>query len=239
MVYRSGAMYRLTASAWEWMAERKIRTVCDLRSLEEQELAPTIWQGGNHPRHAGVAYEADLLLSGQKEFGKTGMNEMHDSLYPVFPKLLAPSLKAMFEALLEAHTPLIVHCSAGQDRTGLAIGLLLSALGVPRTTILEDYRLSTQCRRIENELDHRTILAFSESNAFARYYAEVIKKRGAAAFRPRELVNRHGQPLLLDAFAAIEDEWGSVPTYLETELGLRREDILRLQKLCLTETVTQ
>lgn len=233
-VYRSGAMYRFTASAWRWMAEQGIRAVCDLRSREERELAPTIWQGGEHTRHVGIAYDAELLFAHQKGDGQGGMNEMHDSLYPVFPKLLAPSLKAMFEALIKAHTPLVVHCSAGQDRTGLAIGLLLSALGVPRDTILADYHLSTHCRSIENELDRDKILAYSEGNTFARYYAKVLRKRGKAALAPRELVNRNGQSLLGDAFHAIEADWGSIPAYLEAVLSLRREQMEQLQEICLT-----
>lgn len=236
MLYRSGAMYRFTPSAWRWIAERDIRAVCDLRSWEERELAPTNWQGGEHTRHVGIPYDAELLFAHQKGLGQAGMNEMHDSLYPIFPKLLAPSLKAMFQALVEAHTPLLVHCSAGQDRTGLAIGLLLSALGVPRDTILEDYDLSTRCRRPENELDRDKIIASSEHNAFARYYAKVLVKRGEAALKPRRLVNRRGQPLILDAFDAIEAEWGSVHVYLEAELHLRQADIVQLQEICLTDS---
>lgn len=216
------------------MAERDVRAVCDLRSREERELSPTAWQGGEHTCHIGVEYDAQLLFAHRKEHGQAGMNEMHDSLYAAFPTLLAPSFKAMFEALLEAHTPLIVHCSAGQDRTGLAIGLLLSALGVSRDTILADYDLSTRCRRVENELDHDKLIVHAEHNAFARYYADILKKKGKAALKPRVLVNRNGQSLLLDAFHAIEDKWGSVPAYLEAELDLGPEHIVRLREICLT-----
>lgn len=238
-VYRSGAMSRFAPSAWHWMAEQGVRAVCDLRSREERELSPTAWQGGEHTRHIGVEYDAQLLFAHRKERGQVGMNEMHDSLYATFPKLLAPSIKAMFEALLEAHTPLLVHCSAGQDRTGLAIGLLLSALGVSRDTILADYDLSTRCRRVENELDHDKLVAQAEHNAFARYYVDILKKRGKAALKPRVLVNRNGQSLLLDAFHAIEDEWGSVPAYLEAELDLRLAHIVRLREICLTTSDSQ
>lgn len=238
-VYRSGAMSRFTPSAWHWMINQGVRAVCDLRSREERELAPTAWQGGMHTCHIGVEYDAQLLFAHRKGRGQAGLNEMHDSLYAIFPKLLAPSLKAMFQALLEARTPLVVHCSAGQDRTGLAIGLLLSALGVSRDTILADYHLSTRCRHIENELDHDQIFAQAEHNVFARYYADVLKRRGQAALKPRELVNRDGQSLLLDAFQAIEAEWGSVPAYLDRELDLRHERIERLREICLTATDTQ
>ncbi len=38
----------------------------------------------------------------------------------------------------------MVHCTAGKDRTGLAVALLLLALGVPEETVIADYTLSNQ-----------------------------------------------------------------------------------------------
>lgn len=48
--------------------------------------------------------------------------------------------KKFFETLLSSNgEPVLYHCSAGKDRTGLATALLLSALGVPREVIIDDY----------------------------------------------------------------------------------------------------
>jgi protein-tyrosine phosphatase len=232
-VYRSGALFRFTPSCWDWVNEQGISAVCDLRSREERELAPTVWQGAEHARHIGVEYDAQLLFAHGAAPGQAGLNEMHDSLYALFPKLLAPSFKAMLQALLGSQIPLVVHCSAGQDRTGLAVGLLLELLGVPRDAILEDYHLSTLCRRTENELDHLQIRANAQRNVFARYYTKVLEKRGSAAMAPRALFNRDGQPLLTDAFKAIEAEWGSIPAYLDAELGITSEHVSRLRNICL------
>jgi len=232
-VYRSGALFRFTPSCWEWVVQQDILTVCDLRSREERELAPTIWEGAKHTRHIGEEYDAQLLFAQGAGNGRVGLNEMHDSLYALFPTLLGASFKAMFQALMDRQVPLIVHCSAGQDRTGLAIGLLLELLGVPREDIFRDYHLSTQWRRIENELDHQQIRANAECNVFARFYAAVLDKRESAAFKPRVLLNRNGQPLLLDAFTAIETRWGSIPAYLEQVLGIGAEQVGRLKEHCL------
>ena len=52
--------------------------------------------------------------------------------------------RALFEHLLENPAPLVIHCTAGKDRTGVACALLLHALGVPQEIILEDYLLTNQ-----------------------------------------------------------------------------------------------
>ena len=57
-------------------------------------------------------------------------------------------LRQFFATLAEPETPaVLVHCTAGQDRTGFACALLLTVLDVPFETILEDYSLSHYLRR--------------------------------------------------------------------------------------------
>ena len=40
--------------------------------------------------------------------------------------------------------PAVIHCLGGKDRTGLAIALLLTALGVEREVVLDDYQLTNE-----------------------------------------------------------------------------------------------
>lgn len=233
-LYRSGALGRLSASDWEWMVEHDIGSVCDLRSGAERVLVPTIWKGASRTKHVGTIYEAELIFGGLMQgTEKANIGEMGHSLYLVFPTLLAPSLKMMFDALLDGHAPLIVHCSAGQDRTGLAVGLLLSALGVPRPVIYDDYLLSTDARRVANEINHDSVVQHAESNLVARFYATLLAERGEDAFVPRRLVTRDGTPLLAEAFAHIEAEWGSIGHYFETELNLDEDRRRQLQDMYL------
>lgn len=47
--------------------------------------------------------------------------------------------------------PLLFHCSAGKDRTGVLAALLLLALGVPMATVVDDYLESNARRKLEND----------------------------------------------------------------------------------------
>jgi protein tyrosine/serine phosphatase len=55
------------------------------------------------------------------------------------------AFRKTFELLAESERlPLMYHCAAGTDRTGVMTALLLSLLGVERDTIVADFLLSEQ-----------------------------------------------------------------------------------------------
>merc|ERR1712224_887219 len=53
--------------------------------------------------------------------------------------------RSFLEALAEpGNVPALVHCTAGKDRTGWAVALLLLALGVDKEEVMQDYLLSNK-----------------------------------------------------------------------------------------------
>ena len=57
------------------------------------------------------------------------------------------SFRTLFAYLLDDRAPLVIHCTAGKDRTGFACALVLHALGVPDEVIGEDYLLTNRFYR--------------------------------------------------------------------------------------------
>jgi len=51
--------------------------------------------------------------------------------------------------------PLVVHCAAGKDRTGVAVAVLLRAVGVSHETAIEDYLLTNESGDFEQFLRSR------------------------------------------------------------------------------------
>jgi protein-tyrosine phosphatase len=118
--------------------------------------------------------------------------------------------RALFAAILETDgLPLLLHCSAGKDRTGFGTALLLTALGVDWPDVMADY-LAT------NTLWRREIARDFEFPAPLRDV----------------LLGAHAE-LLTAAFDAIGAQYGSIDAYLAEAIGLDDAARARLTSLLL------
>lgn len=143
-LFRSGVMSALQEDAVEEIAALGIRSVCDLRSRDEREAHPSHWLAGRDI-HLSLREDSDgvgdvLKFYNAIEATPHIARDVMIAGYRTMPYALAPSYRALFARLLAGETPLIFHCAGGKDRTGIAAALILSALGVPRETILRDYQ---------------------------------------------------------------------------------------------------
>ena len=106
----------------------------DLRSAEEA--------GVRHPL-ADVASVQHLPLGAGLSPQRLATTSAEALTLTAAYRLLAadalPRLARITGLVANAPGPLLVHCAAGKDRTGIVIGTVLAALDVPREQILADY----------------------------------------------------------------------------------------------------
>jgi hypothetical protein len=62
-----------------------------------------------------------------------------ETTYAHLPCSAAPLLSQLFESLAAGGWPLLVHCTAGKDRTGFTVAMILAALDVEPDFIRDDY----------------------------------------------------------------------------------------------------
>jgi protein-tyrosine phosphatase len=133
---RGGALGELTSAAHPTLAELGLRTIIDLR--EDKELAGV--PASEYPE--GVALHRHPLYRDRVRLGE--IDEL-GVLYAQILERCADQVVAALELLAApAALPALVHCSAGKDRTGLIVGVLLSAVGVPDEVVAEDYARSEE-----------------------------------------------------------------------------------------------
>ena len=222
-IFRSGAMPLLTEADYATLANLKIATIVDLRSTDERMIAPTMLDDRTDATFISNDYSLKPLMAG---LGKNGGEYMYAGMGP----MINPQLKAIFRSLIKAEGPVLYNCSAGQDRTGIATALVLSALGVDRKTILEDYHLSTELRRPQFEMPALDPADWP-GNPIVPYYVASMKKPGGPKAEP--LYTPKGASHLAQLFEVIDRDYGGVEAYLAKELGVTKADIARLRALYL------
>lgn len=221
MIFRSGASPLLTEADQATVAELRLANMVDLRSEEERQIAPSKIYGV--PYHA-VGYPMRDILARMRLEGRDV--SPNGALYRHLPVMLAPQLRVLFSRLRANEGPIVYNCSAGQDRTGFATALILSALGVSRDVIIADYHLSTGYRRPEYETPAIDPAAFPD-NAAARMFAQYRKDPRAA--KPQPLKEADGTAFLSFALDEIDQRYGSVEAYLAKEVGVSAVDLAALR----------
>ena len=235
-LFRSGAMAGLTEKDMAYLNQFDFKAVVDLRSSDEIELFPNRWANNHDISYVTYDYSfRDVIADSADDAGKDAKRPeiSMEAFYPHLPTMLKPQLTMYFDQLLAHNTPLVVNCSAGQDRTGAASSLLLTALGVPRDRVIEDYLLSTDYRDAANEKAGVDLEHASEENAFARMMLRYRDDGEGAGHKPQILKTDDGVPYITFMFAQIEEDYGSVENYLDKELSIDAGDIAKLREMYL------
>lgn len=168
LVYRSSEL-ALSEEDAATVAGLGVTAILDLRHAEEIDAHPDVEVAGatwEHHEIPGIPMERVAALE---------TPELADALmldvYRGFVR--HPGARAAFAAVLErvasADAPLVFHCTAGKDRTGMVAALLLEWLGVPRELVLLDY---------ERTNDYRAEAA--ERDTFERLVAQGMAPEAAA-----------------------------------------------------------
>ena len=221
-LYRADAMTQVDDEDRTGVSRLGLRLVCDLRGAAEREREPCLTWLEPMTRRLHVDVSAGLATATAEsvELLRRGPNPaaaatMMRTTYEQLPGSAGPVLGQLFDALAHGAWPLLVHCTAGKDRTGFVVAMILSALGTPREFVFEDYLRGSG----------RDPLLHDQPSG--RLLETMLGRR----LEPGEARWVHGvhRDYLAAAFATIEREWGSPEAYLERAAGLdaSRRDAIR------------
>ncbi len=216
VAYRADSLDTLTAEESATLQAIGIKVICDLRTDAERAKAPDVVVPGTEVVIDDVAGDAsaetaaateqlirDALANGDAETVKDEFAKIQVDL------VTAPDAQAAFGSVLQRladrdNLPMVLHCTAGKDRTGWSTATLLAALGVPRDTVAADYLLSNEAAAVRYG-------ALVEDPAYS--YAVGVK------------------PEYIDtSFEAVDDEFGSFAQYLRKGLDVDAATLARLRR---------
>ncbi len=121
-----------------------------------------------------------------------------------------------FRELLDANGDTVLfHCSSGKDRAGNAAMLLLSALGVDKKTIIEDYMLTNDYFAEDRKELYDLACRIVPDKSIAKDISYLLGVR---------------RSYIENSYRSIETHYGSVDGFLKKGLGLTNKDLKKLQK---------
>ena len=163
VLYRSDALSGLTADGLEQLAATDIDVIVDFRTAFEQQMAPNRLPASRSFRTVtlpllegaltGLAQQAMQAgrQAGDADAAASAVAEaLHDlpTLGQLYIGMLQHGATAFAEVARTIAVPttpqqgVLVHCTAGKDRTGVAIAVILDAVGAEREAIVADYAVS-------------------------------------------------------------------------------------------------
>ena len=190
-----------------------LKTIIDLRTDEDrQEYPETTWEGidvvnidvwGKDGNKLAMAYASPEIIKalGNHDYAPENVKAMITCYYKYFVKGDAPkaAAKAFMDFMVSNNNPVVWHCTAGKDRTGLTAAILLYALGVPEDAIQQEFLLT--------------------NDAYVKLFPGV----------PIDMVEAYygvdGSGSYLDTtFSIMKADYGSIDNYLTIVCGLTPEN---------------
>ncbi|WP_022879436.1 tyrosine-protein phosphatase [Microbacterium sp. B19] len=201
-----------------------LRTVIDLRAAEEAALAPSAWAEPTGARLVAVPideggegdatdYMRRLRAGELRSFGPAELADY----YVRTVRARAPRFGRALRVLAEpGATPVLIHCAAGKDRTGMLVALLLEALGVDRDATVADYSMTSIFRPNRVEA-----------------YADVLASAGVDASAVSALFDSPAETMRL-MLEGVDADYGSVRAFLRREAGVGDDIVERLRAALVT-----
>ncbi len=214
LLFRAAHQASVSEADLERLAVFDIGTVVDLRRPVERRRQPS----KRAANFRGAVLESDLDDAGEAphitflktadltpDSGRRFMSDTYRQL-PFAPAHL-DLFARYFQALAETDRPVLIHCAAGKDRTGMLAALTHHLLGVHPDDVMEDYLLTNTAV----DLAGRAPAIAEQLKAFT----------GRTASHDAVVAFMGVEPAYLEAAtSAMTERYGGVDGYLEQALGV-------------------
>jgi protein-tyrosine phosphatase len=206
-IFRSNHLGHLTDADIGTVRKLGVKTAFDFRGSEERTAAVCkVEEIDVHslPIEPTVVAALRARLQARALSSADALDIMRES-YRGYVRLNTHSFRELFAQILKDTAPLVIHCTAGKDRTGFACALVLHALGVAEDVIAEDYLLTN------------------------RFYRRDPASGTDLPEDVRQAIGSVEASFLAAGFEAVQGDYGDLENYLKEGLGLGPQERTELK----------
>src|ERR1700748_1291345 len=197
-IFRSNHLGHLTETDVGVVRGLGVKHAFDFRGTDERRAAVCAVEeiaGHSLPIEPTVVAALRAKLQARALSSADALEIMRES-YRGYVRLNTHSFRELFAQILADTAPLVIHCTAGKDRTGFACALVLHALGVPEKVISEDYLLTNS------------------------YYRRDPNSAPDLPLDVRQAIGSVEASFLAAGFEGVTSQYGDLETYFSDGLGL-------------------
>jgi len=211
--YRSAHLHKLKKRSFDRFDELGIREIIDLRNSKEIAQKPDQIPAENtYKKYSAFEDEGDQLSQAKKLVlkGKVNASDADKRMIDFYREYVTENpktIKTIITEVLESKDPVLYHCTAGKDRTGIITALILTILKFDKETIYNDYLLSNNYRK--DLVQKRLRLANTLHFLYPKMDLHVLEKLSWVEKR-----------YLDAAFEEINKKYGSADAYIQQVLGI-------------------
>jgi protein-tyrosine phosphatase len=229
LLFRSGSLANISIDDMQQLSAVGVRTICDLRSRREKrdqpDSIPDNWNGkylhipinGGMQPESGYISQLYSLLFGEAR--KINFDDVAIEAYRKYARDYRAEYAEIINLTAQSENlPILIHCTAGKDRTGFACSLIQLLLGLPFELVMQDYlRTNNHLHGFkEGMLKKLRILSL----------VGVPKQKFVPLFEARS-------EYLMAAYQQIRHEYGTVDEYFREGLSFSDQARNRLNNLLL------
>ncbi|WP_312399965.1 tyrosine-protein phosphatase [Chryseobacterium sp.] len=213
--YRSGHLHQLKKSSFDELEKLGVKEIIDLRNSKEIAQKPdNLPNGILYKNYSAFEDEGDQLDQAKKLVlkGKVNGSDADKRMLDFYKDYVIENpeiIKKIITEILESDQPILYHCTAGKDRTGIITALILTILKFNKETIYNDYLLSNNYRK--KLVDKRLSLANNLHVLYPKMDVKVLEKLSWVE-----------TDYLDAAFNEINKKYGSIDIYIQYVLGISK-----------------
>lgn len=212
-IYRSGNLAELDEDEFAKFSATRIAHVYDLRTNheikgKEDHLPPNV-QYLHTPTVADnegeIAQLKKKVING--EISEAMAKDMTTRFYEDAVSVNVNALRDIIKGITDSDEPVLYHCSAGKDRTGIVSALILSILNVDREMIVNEYLLSNYYRN-----------ARTEKTLGKAKMGKIIKRK--MDLQAVEVLTTVEEGFINATFDTIDKKYGGMDSFIQNQLGI-------------------